>query len=353
MSSIKVRVYRSYVGQDGDETWSVDYREPSGRRVRRAIGRRDEAELVAARVRTELFSGRYYPERYERQQYTLARLYQRQAETGRRSASDLAQLRAAVEFLGPSTPVASLTARDIERWREHLATQRPRSRGGRTLSTATLNRYMASLKTALNLAVRDGKIPASPARHVSQLAEHNARDRIMSPEEEERILAECSAEMRLAVVLAVETGMRAGEVFGLRWSQIDLAGRVVRLAAAETKARKARTVPLSQRALDALTATPRRIDGRVFATRAKTVSNRWELIAARAGAEGLLFHDLRHTWATRARRGGMDIVTLKAIGGWATWSMVERYQTITEDDLVAAVDALRPERPRRSGIDTA
>ncbi len=133
--------------------------------------------------------------------------------------------------------------------------------------------------------------------------------------------------------------MRLSEITGLRWQQVDLKEGMVRLAQADTKTGKSRIVPLPSGAVEALEAWPRRLDGRVFEPgwTAGNVSPQFTRLCRKVGVEDLRLHDLRHTAATRLRRGGVDVVTIGAILGHRTLDMVKRYQTIDAADLKEAV----------------
>ena len=95
------------------------------------------------------------------------------------------------------------------------------------------------------------------------------------------------------IALAIETGMRAGELRLLKWSNIDLRGRTATIE--DTKNGERRVVPLSSRALEVLHGLPRRIDGDLFPTMTTDgLSHGFRRVCRKAGVEGLRFHDLRH-----------------------------------------------------------
>jgi integrase len=122
--------------------------------------------------------------------------------------------------------------------------------------------------------------------------------------EEERLLAACDRGrtplLKQLVVLAIETGMRRGELLGLRWEHVHLAKRIVHLPI--TKNGESRDVPLSRRATDTITDLFKRKQPKidlVFPMSGNSVRLAFEHLRVRAKMADLHFHDLRHEAITR------------------------------------------------------
>jgi len=132
--------------------------------------------------------------------------------------------------------------------------------------------------------------------------------------------------------------MRAGEIVGLTWEQIDLSARVIRLDL--TKNGEGRVVPLSEAAEAAIRVIPRPIKGgrltKFYDSRGLTAAFR--RACERVGITGLRFHDLRHEAASRLAPH-MPVATLAKVMGWKTIQMAMRYYNPTDAELVAAVRA--------------
>jgi integrase len=161
------------------------------------------------------------------------------------------------------------------------------------------------------------------------------RERRLAGDEEVRLMDACRADenpdIKYIVQFAIETAMRRSEICGLRWENIDLAGRVALLP--DTKNGTVRRVPLSSVALSILTALPRRLDGLVWDVKADTVTQSFERCCKRAAIDGLTFHDLRHEATSRLFEKGFNPMEVSAITGHKTLQMLKRYTHLRAEDL--------------------
>jgi len=163
-------------------------------------------------------------------------------------------------------------------------------------------------------APRVGFSIANPVEGVRLPSAPPHRERILSDEEELRLRSALtpgplrnadgrfSNEPRTpwvqwAVVFALETAMRRGEILALQWKNVELVKRIAYLPM--TKNGSSRHVPLSSRAVDILRSLPRSIDGRVFPISHWSVAKVFEAACKRAGTKDMRFHDLRHTTTSR------------------------------------------------------
>jgi len=146
-------------------------------------------------------------------------------------------------------------------------------------------------------------------------------------------------------LLALNTGMRRGELLGLRWEDVDLPGKTLKVTAGNAKSRKARHIPLNREALEVLRTT--RKDGEaglVFPSpkgkRMGNINSSWEALLEAAGIEGFRFHDLRHTFASRLVMAGVDLNTVRELLGHSDIRMTLRYAHLAPDKLAQAVALL-------------
>jgi len=140
--------------------------------------------------------------------------------------------------------------------------------------------------------------------------------------------------------------MRRGEILGLRWSQVDLAARTIKLS--QTKSGKPRVIPINAFLLDILISQERKTgySDFVFLNRAtrkpfQDVKRAFNTAATNAGIVGLRFHDLRHTFASRLVAAGVDLITVKDLLGHHSVKVTERYTHTNAEQKKRAVEILQ------------
>lgn len=217
-------------------------------------------------------------------------------------------------------------------------------RDERLLSVApsTAVRELAILSHVIEVAIRDWGLPL--AKNVVKLVRRpvirNERTRRLTGDEEQRLLDGCDGgqtpHLKTLLILAIETGMRRGEILGLRWSDISHNRRVITLAL--TKNGSGREVPLSQRAFDALMDWKDRApvdQSTVFPMTPGALEQAWRRLLIRAGIKSLRFHDLRHEGVSRLFERGLNVIEVSTISGHKELRMLRRYSHLSADDLVA------------------
>ncbi|MGH7367497.1 MAG: integrase [Candidatus Rokuibacteriota bacterium] len=244
---------------------------------------------------------------------------------------------------GRNTPVAALSAERIARYqarRKAEASLRRRGADGKPLpvSAATVNRELALLRHLLVLAGEWGHIEKVPKVRLER--EPEGRLRFLSEEEIARLLAACGAsahpELYATVQLALNTGMRKGEVLGLSWDRVDFARGVILLE--KTKSGRRREVPMNDAVYAVLSARTGEREGRVFSTR--SVRNAFEKAVSEARLEDFRFHDLRHTAASHLVMRGASLANVRAVLGHADVKMTMRYAHLSPEHLRSAVARL-------------
>ena len=236
------------------------------------------------------------------------------------------------------------------------------TRRGTKMANGTVVRYMASLSHAFSLAVKDWQwIDDSPLRKVTKPKEPRGRERFLSDTERNALLQACQAStsrfLHTAVVLALSTGMRRGEIMTLRWPQIDLVnGRILLF---ETNNDTSRAVPLAGRALTMMNELTkvRRIDtdlvfpGEVTQQAMTTADGKaeikpvdltkpWTTALTKAKIPNFRFHDLRHSAASYLAMNGATTIEIAAILGHKTLQMVKRYSHLANSHTSSVVTAM-------------
>ena len=215
---------------------------------------------------------------------------------------------------------------------------------------ASVHRYMESLSVVFSRAIMEWEwCESNPVKRVKKPKQPRGRVRFLSPEEREALLIQCrksvSKYLETVVTLALSTGMRKGEIVGLKWGDIDLKQGVIILQ--ETKNGDRRRVPLASRALELL-----REHGKVrqlgndlvFPGRKLSKpfdpSNAFETSVKRAKIEDFHFHDLRHSAASELAMGGASLADIAEILGHKSFSMVKRYSHLSESHTTSVVEKM-------------
>jgi integrase len=208
-----------------------------------------------------------------------------------------------------------------------------------------VNHHLKLLKAVYNRAIRAGRLTYNPVAAVKLYQEHNARNRCLSPEEEGRLFAALPPRLRPFVVLALNTGMRRGELQALRWEDVDLAAGTLRIR--RDKAGEGRWAVLNSDAREALVSVKREqkvLGTYVFCSpEGKALHNferDWNPALKAAKIPDFRFHDCRHTFASRLAMLGTDLYTVQRAGGWKPQVMVQRYAHLSPDHIKAAVERL-------------
>lgn len=179
---------------------------------------------------------------------------------------------------------------------------------GTQRAIATVNRELSLLRRVFHVALRNGWIIKNPFETGESLirpGDEKPRERIISREEEERLLAACTgkrAHLRAIIICALDTGMRAGEILKLRWSDIDFENRLIIVRGLNTKTLRERQLAMTERLaielMKLFEQSPKDSDRLVFGIK-DNFKNSFNAARADAHLPDVRFHDLRHTHATR------------------------------------------------------
>ncbi len=210
-------------------------------------------------------------------------------------------------------------------------------------SPATIVRYMAALSHAFTIAMREWMwVEDSPMRKVSKPKEPRGRVRFLSDDERKRLLIACKEYnhpyLYTITILALATGMRQGEIMGIKWDDVNFKDGYIILH--ETKNGERRRIPLAGHAKDVLKALhdKREIASSLvfadFKTKIKgkiaNMDNAWNNAVKTAKIENFRFHDLRHSAASYLAMNGASLAEIAEVLGHKTLQMVKRYAHLSE-----------------------
>jgi integrase len=203
-------------------------------------------------------------------------------------------------------------------------------------SNATVNRTLALLRAILRKCANEWEW-LDRAPQVRMLREPRRRIRFLTRNEAQRLLSELPEHLADMAAFSLATGLRASNVTGLQWSQVDLARQLAWVHPDQAKARKAIAVPLNAEAAALVSKQVGKHRTHVFSFRGQPVrqvsTKAWYEALKRSGIEDFRWHDLRHTWASWHVQNGTPLYALQELGGWESPEMVRRYAHLSAEHL--------------------
>ena len=211
----------------------------------------------------------------------------------------------------------------------------------------TIRRDLACLSSMMTSAVDwewidINPVPAYLRRRAKRgLKEAPPRTRYLREDEEPKLLDAAIASVRATIILAIDTGLRRDELFGLTWQQVDLARGVI-VTTTLTKSGRQRTVPCPPRSARILAQYPRYLDSPYVIVNPETRTRYWQMnkglkrAAERAGIKDLRWHDLRRTAGCRwLQRDGKSMEEISILLGHSSVTVTEQRYAFLEADAVA------------------
>lgn len=231
-------------------------------------------------------------------------------------------------------PMKDLSPRHFAEWRDKRLEE---------VSGSSVNREMQTLSHALNTAVNEWEwLPKNPMQGVRRPKKNKPRDRRISQDEIDLLIyvsgykkdkpPQKVQELVIHTFLfALETAMRAGEILGLEWKDVDLERRVATLQ--DTKNGDKREVPLSTEAIRLLKMLP----DTVFGLKSSQLDSVFRKMRKQAMIDDLHFHDTRHEAITRLA-SKLDVLALARMVGHRNIAMLQVYYNESAEDLAKRLD---------------
>jgi integrase len=240
------------------------------------------------------------------------------------------------------------TRSDVARYENELK-KKPDAKLRSTRAIASVNRELELMRAVMRFAQRQGYISRSPFENGGPLiskSDETRRERVLTQEEERRLLEACSerrAHLRPLLIAALDTAMRRGELFKLRWRDVDLPDRKIKITAFNSKTARPRIVAMTKRLAAELEAlhsnAPQDPDTLVFGI-TDTIKKSFAAACKAAGIEGFRFHDCRHTAITRMVQAGVAPMEIMKISGHTQHITFARYVNPDTEAVKRAADAL-------------
>lgn len=321
----------------GPYQWEVRIRRKGYPLQCKTFESKSEAEAWASTVESEMARGvfRSYQEAEHTLLIELLERYRKEVTSQKKGwVQESSKLRVISRYPLAQYAVARIGGKELAEYRDCRLQE---------VSPKTVRDELVVLGHVFKVAMQDWGIVLPHGNPIDSVRKpkigNNRRDRRLNPEEEIRLLQACKEygePLPSIVMLALETGMRRGEIASLHWNHINLKTRVVHLP--ETKNEESRDVPLSSKAAGVLNALPRNISGRVFEMRPDSITQAFNRACKRAGIEDLRFHDLRHEATSRFFEKGFNPMQVAAITGHKTLQMLQRYTHLKAENLAKMLD---------------
>lgn len=219
------------------------------------------------------------------------------------------------------------------------------------MEDGNFDRYLSVVNAAMSAVDWPGK------RLKKRLSPRGSAPRWLTTAEWARLKKKLPAHLLPPVEFSLATGLRRSNVFGLEWSNVNLATRTVTVWARNAKGRKTLHLPLSEWAVEVVRGQIGKHEKLVFPYERVTTKRRfvapmvdpktaWGRALKEAKIDDFRWHDLRHTWATWSVQAGTPLKVLQELGGWATLDLVMVYAHAAPSHLQHYADAVRdPSKP--------
>ena len=226
----------------------------------------------------------------------------------------------------------------------------------RGLQKASINVALRALRQMVKMAYEARHLHTPPIRRWRLFTKaDNPRTRILTMEEEARLLLAAPPDLHAKIILALNTGMRSAEVCALQWAWVDVQARLITIPPEHSKNGKEGLVPMNPTVMRLLSGLrvlsdrePTPVGGRVF--RYKTLRTTFMRTREKAGLDpAIMFHSLRHTFASRLVAAAVPILHVKDLLRHNDINTTTRYTHLQIDHLRAAVDQLS-NRPTPTGM---
>ena len=234
-------------------------------------------------------------------------------------AADRYRLCAMVKRLGKTKPINTITSKDVASYKVERQKE---------VKSASVRRELNILSSLFETAKNEWEIAVldNPVTAVKRPLDSVARDRRLTPTEREQLLSESlrkgSQQLHLAILIALNTGMRQGEILKLRWDDIDYARN--QIAVRDTKNRSNRVIVLST-ALKSVLMNTKNTDETLFTISASGLQQAFRKLVKRLQIRNLRFHDLRHEAISTFFEMGLSVPEVQLMSGHRTLDQLMRY----------------------------
>ncbi|MBI5376324.1 MAG: site-specific integrase [Candidatus Schekmanbacteria bacterium] len=314
--------------------WYIDFY-VNGCRVRECVGSsKGEASRALAVRKSEAIQGKFSFHKAKRSSLfaEFAEEYLAYCRANKKCPSrDATSLKVLIPFF-QGKRLCDISAFDVEKFKLFRKKQ---------VTGASTNRDLTCLKSLFNKAVKWHKAEGNPVVEIKFFREDNIIEKILTPDELERLLAECNPHIKPIILTAVHSGMRLNEILSLEWQCVDMQKKTITVI--QSKSGRSRKIPMNMTLTNLFSSLKGNSNKFVFGSGdnpIKSVRTAFESAIKRSGVPKVRFHDLRHLFATRLVAAGVDLVTVQQLLGHSTIQMTMRYAHSSADSQRRAVECL-------------
>ena len=329
----------------GSRDWWIRYADQYGHIHREKVGPKSLAQKAYEKRKTQIREGDFFPKQVGRRREMLfkdmAKLYlEDHSRVNKRSyPTDCYNMHRLTQIFGEKA-LSEIRPQDVEKFKAQLSKE---------VSIATTNRHLGLLTGVFNKAIEWGKTDNNPIRKVKKFKENNERVRYLTEDEESRLKTVFPEEHWPKVEIAYNTGLRRGEQFNLKWTDVNFQSRTITIR--NPKSGETEYVKMNDRVKEIFQNLPSRLKSVwVFPSEtgetplnANNFINRVfqpALTHEKAKITDFRWHDLRHTFGSRLVMAGVDLRTVQELMRHKTIKMTLRYTHLSPTHTLDAVNKL-------------
>lgn len=307
-----------------DGWYGIDYRDKKHHRIREKISpHKKDAEKALAIRKSEILQGKFHYVN-EKKSPLFKDFAQECFDYTKNNTRYWKNVEIYNKHLGKyfnETKLSQIFFQDIERYKIERRNY---------VKEATVNRELSWLRRMFNLGIKWNKITMNPVKDVKFFHEEKMKERVLTQEEENKLLSNCNGYLKVVVIIAIYTGLRLREILNLKWKNVDLEDKNIFVE--EGKGGKSAVIPINSYVATVLNEWKKdNYNNEYVFVNPKTrkpywdISKSWYRAVVLAGIPKIRFHDLRHTFATRLAQNGVDTIHIAKLTRHSSIKMVERY----------------------------
>ena len=324
------------------ESWYVDYRDPTGKRIIKAVGpTKKEAEAYLGKIKVSIREGRFFDIKKENR-VTFDELLDAYIE----KVKDTEFYHSTVKFFTPAIRkyfgdrlLSEINYKLLEDFRD-LRKKTPIHHGTER-SDRTVNLELSIIRQAFRKGIKWGMAETNPFEYADGLffKLNNRRERALTEEEVRNLIDACPRYLKPIVITAILTGLRKGDILNLMWKDVDLERGLIHLV--EAKTGKTRNIVLNRDMIALLHSLPVKGEyafpnrnGKPFVDIRKPFEKALKKAGIKQGKdrkEKIVFHSLRHTCISLLTEKGADTMAVKNYVAHADEKMTAHYTHLSEE----------------------